>query len=166
MNRFVLALFALAALGGCPSEEEPPPEIPDVAGEYTIALTLLDNGCFDFDYDDLMAWTLENNAARSMSITMGQDGSSLTGVVGPDVGCELLGTVGTGGTWNLGGPCDDELMDRSLRISATSTPFGNTLDLDGTVVFEVDGVPGEANGADGTVDCEVEHRIQGTGTQD
>ncbi len=166
MTRSALSLALIVALAGCPSEEEPPPEIPDVSGDYTIALTLLDNGCFEFDYDDLMAWTLENNAARSMSITMGQDGSSLTGVVGPDVACELLGTVGVGGTWNLSGPCDDDLMDRSIRISATSSPFGNTLDLDGTLVFDVDGEPGAAGGADGAVDCEVEHRIQGTGLQD
>jgi hypothetical protein len=57
-------------------------------------------------------------------------------------------------------------MDRSLQIAATSTAFGSGWDLDGTLTFQVDGVPGEAGGADGENDCEVEHRIQGTGTPD
>jgi hypothetical protein len=162
-----LALIAVIALAmGCPSEDDPIPQIPDVAGVYTIALTLLDNACFAFDYDDLMAWTLENNAARSMSIDLAQSGGEIVGVVGPDVGCELVGTVGTSGTWNLSGPCDDDLMDRSLQIAATSTAFGSGWDLDGTLTFQVDGVPGEAGGADGENDCDVEHRIQGTGTPD
>ena len=39
-----LALIAVIALAmGCPSEDDPIPQIPDVAGVYTIALTLLDN---------------------------------------------------------------------------------------------------------------------------
>ena len=57
-------------------------------------------------------------------------------------------------------------MDRSLQIAATSAPFGSGWDLDGTLTFQVDGVPGEAGGADGENDCDVEHRIQGTGTPD
>jgi len=165
----ILRLAALALLipaAGCPTEETDLPEIPSISGNYNMALTLLDNACFEFDYDDLMAWTLESEAARSMSIAMSQDGSSLTGVVGPDVGCVLTGTVGTGGTWNLSGPCDDAFMERSIRISATSTPYGQGLDLAGTLTFGVDGEPGIEGSADGDIDCEVEHRIQGTGTPD
>lgn len=148
---------------GCPSEGvDPEVTIPDVSGDYTIALTLRDNACIDFDYDALMAWTLDTNAARSLTLLLGQDGSSLTGTTGPDVACELLGTVGAAGTWNLSGACDDPSMDRSLRVSATTTTNGNTHTLDGLLTFEVDGVPGEDDGADGEADCTVEHSMQGT----
>ena len=160
----ITLVASLLVAAGCPTEENDVPETPDISGQYNMALSLLDNGCFDFGYGELMAWTLENNGVRSMSIAMGQEGSSLTGVVGPDVGCELLGTVGTGGTWNLSGPCDDEWMDRSIRISATSTPSGQGFNLEGTLLFEVDGEPDAEGGADGEIDCEVEHRIQGSGT--
>jgi hypothetical protein len=162
-HRTVLVALVVLALG-CPSDDDGPPSISDVAGAYNIALQLLDNSCFDFDYDDLMAFTLESNAARSMSIELSQDGSALVGLTGPDVICELVGSVGTSGTWNLSGPCDDDLMDRALRVSATSTPYGDGLDLDGRLVFDVDGDPDMPGAADGTIDCEVEHRLQGTGT--
>ena len=161
------ALVSLLALlmWGCPSEDPLPPEISDVSGDYNMALTLLDNGCFQFDYGALMAFTLDNNSARSMSLAIEQEGATLSATIGPEVGCAMVGTVGTGGTWNLSGACDDESMDRSLRFAATSTPYGDGLDLAGTLIFEVDGDPEAPGGADGTIDCEVEHRIQGSGTQ-
>ena len=158
-------LFPLVVLllAGCPADdEEPDVTTPDVSGDYTVALTLVDNACIDFDYDALMAWTLDTNAARSMTLLLGQEGASLTGTTGPDVTCELLGTVGAAGTWNLSGPCDDAAMNRGIRVSATTTTSGSTHTVEGILTFEVDGVPGVDGGADGDADCEVEHRIQGT----
>ena len=163
MKPSLLLLVALVTVG-CPSEEAPPPGISAVAGDYNIALVLLDNECVGFDYPDLMAFTLENNSARSMSLALAQEGAILTGVIGPDVACELTGTAGTSGTWNLSGGCDDPSMDRDLRIAATSTPYGDGLDLAGTLVLEIDGDPAAPDGADGEVDCVVEHRMQGSGT--
>ena len=155
-----LALMLLPACGG-----EPEPELPpEVAGSYTLALQQSDSGCYPPEYDFWEIFAFAQNNGNNLPIITAeieQIDSDLEASLGPS-GCVLAGAVVVGGAFSLTGNCDDSLMARGFTMTGTITPFGANLELEATLVIDVELL---VNGApDGEADCVVTAvDVSGTG---
>ena len=164
----VLLAVLIAACGGADDDDVDLPM--QIAGHHTLLGSQEDGDCYppEVEYHDLYAFselTPQDLPAFTLDIT--QQVGALEAVLGP-ADCGLGGSVGATGAVTLEGPCDDDLMDRMVRISADVTSTGSGgFSWDGAMVIEVDHGDGDGGAPDGTVDCTITRvALSGSGTAD
>ncbi len=150
-------------MAGCPPPED---ELPQVAGTYPLAVTLLDGDCLSQDPDlppeSFLTWLTANGAAGMLEIE--QDGGDLQFHF---VACDLGGTVDVNESYYMGGDC---VVDGGGVVTVTSYgALGADLEdstkgsMDGYVLMDVDYRDGAGGGTpDGELDCFREVQIVGT----
>lgn len=164
MTRLVGAVLAPAlVLIGCPTPEE---ELPEVAGTYPLAVTLIDGDCLSQDPDlpptSFLTWLTANGAAGMLDIE--QDGGDL---VFRFETCDLGGTVDVNQNYYAGGDCaadgDDVVTITSYGTLGPDAEDSTKGFLDGYVRIDVDYRDSTGAGsADGELDCFREVQISGT----
>lgn len=165
--RSILILALL--LTACPStsQEEEPPEIPDLSGEYSLVFNQANTQCFPPDYlfEDIFGFLDNVDSGTPVSAaTFAQDGTQLA-VTLHSSDCTLTGGVGEGGAFNVFGDCDDASMNREFDIQGDASRSGiSGWSIDATGTLDVDSNDGAGGGPDGTIDCVVDEvAVTGTG---
>ena len=156
-----IAFTALLGALGCPAPEE---EVPQVAGTYPLAVTLLDGDCRSQDPDlppeSFLTWLTANGAAGMLDIE--QDGGDLRFHF---EACDLGGTVDPDESYYMGGDCD---AGGTVTVTSYGTLGADAEDstkgfLDGYVLMDVDYRDPQGGGEpDGELDCSREVQITGT----
>lgn len=167
MSRAWIAIcVAGCVLGlGCPEEE---PEVPSVAGEFPLVVTLTDGDCYpdgvNLFHDSFLTWMAEESDGTWGMMEIVQDGTDLIVEFGE---CTFGGTIDVTGEIYFGGDCvtSEEGADITVNFVGTGGPDADDSSIpaisgDMTIAADHEDVDGNPE-PDGEVDCSRQVTVVG-----